>query len=101
MFGRYGRSLTPDDFELQSQETNMKKFIATLTVLTAIATPAFSQVVPSSHKGTHPQNHKIALRQDALHAFAAVPGAGSIANPDAPAATGGGSVGYNEMLRTF
>ena len=79
----------------------MKKFIATLTVLTTIATPAFSQVLPSSHKGTHPQNDKTALRQDALRAFAAVPGAGSIADPNAPAATGGGSVGYNEMLRTF
>ena len=30
----------------------MKKFLATLTVLTAISTPAFSgNVLPSSHKG--------------------------------------------------
>jgi hypothetical protein len=98
---RYGCSLTPDDFELQSQETNVKKFLATLTVLTTLATPAFSQVLPSSHKGTHSQNDKTALRQDALRAFAAAPGAGSIADPNAPAATGGGSVGYNEMLRNF
>ena len=42
-YGRYGRSLTPDDFELQSQETYVKKLLATLTVLTAISTPAFSQ----------------------------------------------------------
>jgi hypothetical protein len=111
MCGRPGRSLTPDDFELQSEETNVKKFLATLTVLTSIATPAFSQsfctcdgtgnVLPFSHKGTHPQNDKTALRQDALRAFAAAPGAGSIADPNAPAATGGGSVGYNEMLRQF
>jgi hypothetical protein len=95
------RSLTPDDFELQSQETNVKKFLATLTVLTAITTPAFSQVLPFSHNGTHPQNGKTALRQDALRAFAAAPGAGLITNPNAPAATGGGSIGYNEMLRQF
>jgi hypothetical protein len=80
----------------------MKKFLATLTVLTAIATPAFSgTVLPSSHKGTDPQNHRTAFRQGALRAFAAAPDAGSIADPNSPAATGGGSVGYNEMLRSF
>jgi hypothetical protein len=109
--GRYGRSLTPDDFELQSQETYVKKLLATLTVLIAISTPAFSQsfctcdgtgnVLPFSHKGTDPQNDRTALRQGALRAFAAAPGAGSIADSNAPAATGGGSVGYNEMLRHF
>jgi hypothetical protein len=104
--GRYGRSLTPDDFELQSQETYVKKLLATLTVLTAISTPAFSQSFctcdgTGSHKGADPQNDRTALRQGALRAFAAAPGAGSIADPNAPAATGGGSVGYNEMLRHF
>jgi hypothetical protein len=109
--GRYGRSLTPDDFELQSQETYVKKLLATLTVLTAISTPAFSQsfctcdgtgnVLPFSHKGTDLQNDRTAFRQGALRAFAAAPGAGSIADPNAPAATGGGSVGYNEMLLHF
>ena len=88
----------------------MKRLLATLTV-TAISTPAFSQsfctcdgtgnVLPFSHKGTDPQNDRTALRQGALRAFAAAPGAGLIADPNAPAATGGGSVGYNEMLRHF
>ena len=88
----------------------MKRLLATLTV-TAISTPAFSQsfctcdgtgnVLPFSHKGTDPQNDRTAFRQGALRAFAAAPGAGSIADPNAPAATGGGSVGYNEMLRHF
>jgi hypothetical protein len=108
---RYGRSLTPNDFELQSQETYVKKLLATLTVLTAVATPAFSQsfctcdrtgnVLPFSHKRTDPQTDQTALRQGALRAFAAAPDAGSIADPNTPAATGGGSVGYNEMLRHF
>ena len=88
----------------------MKRLLATLTV-TAISTPAFSQsfctcdgtgnVLPFSHKGTDPQNDRTALTQGALRAFAAAPGAGSIADSNAPAATGGGSVGYNEMLRHF
>jgi hypothetical protein len=109
--GRYGRSLTPNDFELQSQETYVKKLLAALTVLSAVATPAFSQsfctcdgtsnVLPFSHKRTDPQNDKTALRQGALRAFATAPDAGSIADPNTPAATGGGSVGYNEMLRHF
>ena len=89
----------------------MKKFLATLAVLTTVTTPAFAQsfctcdgtgsVLPFSHKGADPQNDKTALRPSALRAFAAVPGAGSIADPNAPAATGGGSVGYNEMLSYF
>ena len=88
----------------------MKRLLATLTV-TAISTPAFSQsfckcdgtgnVLPFSHKRTDPQNDRTAFRQGALRAFAAAPDAGSIADPNTPAATGGGSVGYNEMLRHF
>jgi hypothetical protein len=30
-----------------------------------------------------------------------VPGRGSAFNPDSPAATGGGSLGYNEILRSY
>jgi hypothetical protein len=89
----------------------MKKFLATLAVLTAISTPTFAQsfcacdgtgsVLPFSHKGTEPQNDKTALRQSALQAYAAVPGVDSIGIPNPTAATGGGSLGYNEMLRNY
>ncbi len=89
----------------------MKKFLAALTMLTAISTPTFAQsfcacdgtgsVLPFSHKGTEPQNDKAALRQSALRAYAAVPGVGSIVIPNPTAATGGGSLGYNEMLRNY
>jgi hypothetical protein len=89
----------------------MKKFIATLAVLTAISTPAFAQsfcacdgtgsVLPFSHKGTELQNDKIAVSQSALRAYAAVPGVGSMGIPNPTAATGGGSLGYNEMLRNY
>jgi hypothetical protein len=89
----------------------MNKFLTTLAVLTVFATPAFAQsfdpdngtgnVLPFSHKSTAPQNNKTAVRQSGLHAFAMVPGPGSAFNSNSPAATGGGSLGYNEMLRNF
>ena len=89
----------------------MKKFLTTLAVLTAFATPAFAQsfdpdagtgnVLAFSYKPAAPHNEKIAVRQNGLHAFAMVPGPGSAFNSDDPAVTGGGSLGYNEMLRSF
>jgi hypothetical protein len=48
-----------------------------------------------------PANGKAAVNDHALRAFAAVPAPGLAGDSNAPAATGGGSVGYNEMLRTY
>ena len=89
----------------------MKKFLTTLAVLTAFATPAFAQsfdpdagtgnVLPFAHTPTAPHDHKIAARQGGLHSFAMVPGPGSAFNSESPTNTGGGSLGYNEMLRSF
>jgi hypothetical protein len=83
----------------------MKKFPTTLAVLTAFATPALAQstgnVLAFSYKPTTSQNGKTAVRQSGLHSFAKVPVPGSAFNPDSPAATGGGSLGYNELLRTY
>jgi hypothetical protein len=89
----------------------MKKFLTTLAVLTAFAAPAFAQSFdPDAGTGnvlsfvptpTAPHDHKIPLRQSALHSFAMVPGPGSVFNSESPANTGGGSLGYNEMLRSF
>jgi opacity protein-like surface antigen len=89
----------------------MKKFLTTFAVLAVIATPAFAQsfdpdngtgnVLSFSHESTAWQNDKTAVRQNGLHAFAMVPGPGSAFNSNSPAATGGGSLGYNEMLRNF
>ena len=88
----------------------MKKFLITLGVLTAIATPAFAQafdpesgtgnVLPFSHKSIQTDD-KTAFRQDALRAYATVPFEGSVANSSASAACGCGSAGYNEMLRNY
>jgi hypothetical protein len=87
----------------------MKKLLTTLAVLTAFATPAFAQSFdPDAGTGnvlsfspTAPHDHKIVARQSGLHSFAMVPGVGSAFNSDSPANTGGGSLGYNEMLRSF
>jgi hypothetical protein len=89
----------------------MKKFLTTLAVLTVVATPAFAQsfdpdngtgnVLSFSYKPTTSQIGKTAVRQSGLHSFAMVPGPGSAFDPDSPAATGGGSLGYNELLRTY
>jgi len=89
----------------------MKRFLTTLAVLTAFATPAFAQsfdpdagtgnALPFAYTPAARQDHKIAARQSGLHAFAMVPGPGEAFNPNSPALTGGGSLGYNEMLRNF
>ena len=89
----------------------MKKFLTTLAVLTAFATPAFAQsfdpdngtgnVLAFSHTPTAPQNEKIAGGRRGLHSFAMVPSSRSAFDSENPQATGGGSIGYNEMLRSF
>jgi hypothetical protein len=50
------------------------------------------------HMGTAPQQKEVAAPRNGLNAFARIPGAAS--GSDSPALTGGGSVGYNENLRT-
>ena len=91
----------------------MKKFLTTLAVLTVFATPAFAQsfdpdngtgnVLPFERAPTPatPQSGKTAVRQNGLHSFALVPSGSPAFNSDSPAATGGGSPGYNEMLRNY
>jgi len=89
----------------------MMKLLTTIAALTVIATPTFAQsfdpdartgnVLPFAHAPTAHHDHKIVARQSGLRSFAMVPGPGSAFNSDSPANTGGGSLGYNEMLRSF
>jgi hypothetical protein len=89
----------------------MKKFLTTLAVLAVFATPAFAHsfdpdngtgnVLAFSHTPTSPQNGKTALSAGALRAYASVPRFSSAVDPNSPASTGGGSLGYNEMLRIY
>jgi hypothetical protein len=91
----------------------MMKFLTTLAMLSAIATPSFAQsfcacdgtgnVLTFTHNPiTLPQNAAIPAAQGGGHgSFAMVPASASAANSNSPATTGGGSAGYNEMLRNF
>ena len=89
----------------------MKTFLTTLAVLTAVATPAFAQsfctcdgtgnVLTFTHNPITLPTQNIATGQRGLNFFAMVPSIRSASSPNGPAATGGGSLGYNEMLRNF
>ena len=89
----------------------MKKTLILLSVLATLTTPAFAQsfctcdgtgnVLMFPRNPITFQNIGSPANTRGLQAYAAVPGAGHAANPDAPALTGGGSLGYNEMLRTY
>jgi hypothetical protein len=90
----------------------MKTILTTLVVLSVFATPAFAQsfctcdgtgnVLTFSHNPiTLPQNAKIAASRNGLNSFAMVPSANAASNANSPGDTGGGSIGYNEMLRYF
>ena len=86
-----------------------------------IASPAFAQsfdpdvgtgnIGPSGYVASVPHNDKIAVRQNShgkiaarrsgMHSFAMVPGPQTGPNPNDPALTGGGSLGYNQMLLQY
>src|SRR4026209_2639064 len=99
----------------QQGDTIMKNLLAILAVLGAVTGavtgPASAQsfctcdgtgnVLVISNKAFMPPDGKAALNDRALRAYAVVPGAGVAGDSNAPAATGGGSIGYNEMLRNF
>ncbi|MFY9602603.1 MAG: hypothetical protein WBR32_08420 [Pseudolabrys sp.] len=89
----------------------MKTFLITLAVLTAVAIPAFAQsfctcdgtgnVLTFTHNPITLPTQNIATGQRGLDSFAMVPSTRLASSPNGPAATGGGSLGYNEMLRNF
>jgi hypothetical protein len=55
-----------------------------------------SVTVPPAGLAVEPQ--QLAARDNGRHLYAFVPSAGPAASSNNPAATGGGSTGYNEML---
>jgi hypothetical protein len=82
----------------------MTKFLTTLAVLTAIASPAFAQYAPQDYQNSAPPSvqQKSVARQSGLHAFAMVPrGPAAGSSLDDPSLTGGGSAGYNVMNRSY
>jgi hypothetical protein len=56
-------------------------------------------VAAPQHFATVPQQNRFAARQSGLNAFAMVPRIGG-SSSDSPQATGGGSTGFNQNLRT-
>ena len=93
----------------------MKTFLAALTVLGALAQPVSAQSFCTCD-GTgnvlkftnnpitfqNPAPGRAGFGQVGLNAFAMVPApSGRATSSDDPAATGGGSVGYNENLRNY
>jgi hypothetical protein len=90
----------------------MKTILAALAVVTVMATPSFAQsfdpevgtgnVMSFRSEPAASQNDRFALRHNGRKAFAAAPRARAalrpISNPNSPANTGGGSLGYNERL---
>jgi len=95
---------------------NKWKIAAAATLLAAsIASPAFAQAFDATygtgnpmptyydhdgalHLGTPAEQNRVVVHRNGSNAFAMVPGGSS--SEDSPAATGGGSSGYNESLRT-
>jgi len=93
----------------------MKTFLAALTVLGALAQPVLAQsfctcdgtgnVLKFANNPITYQNQapgRAGFGQVGLDAFAMVPAhSGRAATSDDPAATGGGSAGYNQNLRNY
>jgi hypothetical protein len=92
----------------------MKKLITIVALAASVmATPAFAQSfdkdfgtgnVQSFSYGADgsEQTSKIAGRQSGLDAYAMVPGTSwSATDSNSPAATGGGSEGYNQLVETY
>jgi hypothetical protein len=78
----------------------MRKLLTVLAMIGTFATPA----IASDHSlARRPavQNNRTALPQQGSESFAMTPKSGSAINSNSPEATGGGSLGYNEMLRFY
>ena len=73
----------------------MRKLLTVLAMIGTFATPA----IASDHSAV--QNDRTALPQQGSKSFAMTPKSGSAINSNSREATGGGSLGYNEMLRFY
>jgi hypothetical protein len=82
----------------------MKKLLTTLVVLSAIGSPAFAQYAPQDYQGSAVSangQHTNTTRQNGRSAFAMVPRSSAPSNLDSSTLTGGGSVGYNQLNRSY
>jgi len=78
----------------------MKKVLVIVALFASLATPAAAAGRSSADRvGVH--NSRTQIRLPGSNAFAMTPRSGPSINSNSPEATGGGSVGYNEMLRYY
>ena len=78
----------------------MKKLLVIAAMVVTLATPAAAAGHSSAnHLAVH--NGRTVVRPAGLDAFAMTPRSGPSTNSNSPEATGGGSLGYNEMLRYY
>jgi hypothetical protein len=83
----------------------MKTLIVTTAVLVGIASPAFARSFNSDYGNISPLTYESgshhtmrAIRRNRENVYAMARGAGAQVNPNSPALTGGGSVGYNSAI---
>jgi hypothetical protein len=68
----------------------------------AVTPPTAPAGIQNSKVTVRQSSHsKVTARENGLHAFAMVPGGSSSTDPNHPALTGGGSLGYNQNLYNF
>ena len=78
----------------------MKKLLALVAMIGTLATPAVAAGHSSANRvAVH--SGRAQMRLPGLDSFAMTPGPRPSINSNSPEATGGGSIGYNEMLRYY
>ncbi len=83
----------------------MKRGLIAALVLT-VAAPSFAQYAPRDYQSEgsvarQSVRHKAPVRQSGTRAFAMVPRLSPGPSLDDPSLTGGGSAGFNALLRTY
>jgi hypothetical protein len=76
---------------------NTKRVLSALGFLTILASPAFAQEPHYHHRHASMHQSDVGPSQRGIFNMMVTPNIAP--NPDDPAETGGGSVGYNQMLR--
>ena len=77
----------------------MKKLLVVAAMIGTLSTPAAAGHSSPNHLTAH--NGRTVVHQPGFDSFAMAPRSGPSTNSNSPEATGGGSLGYNEMLRYY
>jgi opacity protein-like surface antigen len=77
----------------------MKKLLVVAAMIGTLSTPAAAGHSSPKYLAAH--NGRTVIHQPGFDSFAMTPRSGPSTNSNSPEATGGGSLGYNEMLRYY